>query len=55
LSNLQRYDLVIVDEAQDFTEDWAICANLLLKDNGSLYVLYDESQNIFKRNFGDKL
>ncbi|MBZ4670320.1 MAG: hypothetical protein JG769_624 [Oscillospiraceae bacterium] len=54
LTNLPRYDLVIVDEAQDFTEDWAFCSNLMVKDNGSLYVLYDESQNIFKRDFGDK-
>lgn len=54
LSNLQRYDLVIVDEGQDFTEDWAFCANLMVKDNGSLYVFYDESQNIFRRNFGEK-
>ncbi|MFT9055625.1 MAG: NERD domain-containing protein [Ethanoligenens sp.] len=54
LPNLRRYDLVVVDEAQDFTEDWAFCANLMIKDNGSLYVFYDESQNIFKRNFGEK-
>lgn len=54
LPNLQRYDLVIVDEGQDFTEDWAFCANLMVKDNGSLYVFYDESQNIFRRNFGEK-
>ena len=54
LPNLQRYDLVVVDEGQDFTEDWAFCANLMVKDNGSLYVFYDESQNIFKRNFGEK-
>lgn len=54
LHDLQRYDLVIVDEAQDFTEDWAFCANLMLKDDGSLYVFYDENQNLFKRNFGDK-
>ena len=53
LPNLQRYDLVIVDEGQDFTEDWAFCANLVVKDNGSLYVFYDESQNIFRRNFGE--
>ncbi|GAA6394334.1 ATP-binding domain-containing protein [Clostridiales bacterium] len=51
---LQQYDLVIVDEAQDFTEDWAYCANLLVKEKGSLYVFYDESQNIFSRDFGDK-
>lgn len=54
LPTIQQYDLVIVDEAQDFTEDWAYCANLLVKDEGSLYVFYDESQNVFSRNFGDK-
>lgn len=54
LSTLPQYDLVIVDEAQDFTEDWAYCANLLVKEKGSLYVFYDESQNVFSRNFGDK-
>lgn len=51
---IKLYDLVVVDEAQDFTEDWAFCANLLLKDHGSLYVFYDESQNVFNRSFGDK-
>ena len=54
LPTIKQYDLVIVDEAQDFTEDWAYCANLLVKDNGSLYVFYDESQNVFSRDFGDK-
>lgn len=54
LPDLQQYDLVIVDEAQDFTEDWAYCANLLVKDKGSLYVFYDESQNLFSHDFGDK-
>jgi len=54
IPDLKKYDLVIVDEGQDFTEDWAFCANLLVKDGGSLYVFYDESQNIFKRDFGEK-
>ena len=54
LPNLQKYDLVVVDEGQDFTEDWAFCANLMVKECGSLYVFYDESQNIFKRNFGER-
>ena len=54
LPDQKRYDLVVVDEGQDFTEDWAFCANLMLKDGGSLYVFYDESQNIFKRDFGEK-
>lgn len=50
----KKYDLIVVDEGQDFTEDWAYCVNLLLKKAASLYVLYDESQNIFNRNFGEK-
>ncbi|WP_297240377.1 nuclease-related domain-containing DEAD/DEAH box helicase [uncultured Flavonifractor sp.] len=54
LPQLPKYDLVVVDEGQDFTEDWAYCANLLTKEDGSLYVFYDESQNIFNRSFGDK-
>jgi hypothetical protein len=54
LPSLKKYDLVVVDEGQDFTEDWAFTANLLLKEDGSLYVFYDESQNIFSRSFGEK-
>lgn len=54
LPQLPKYDLVVVDEGQDFTEDWAYCANLLTKEGGSLYVFHDESQNIFNRSFGEK-
>jgi len=54
LPNLKKYDLIVVDEGQDFIEDWAFAVNLLLKEDGSLYVFYDESQNIFNRSFGEK-
>lgn len=54
VGNLPKYDLIVVDEAQDFSEDWAYSVNLLLKDNASLYVFYDENQNVFNRHFGDK-
>ena len=54
MENLAIYDLVTVDEGQDFTEDWAFCVNLFVKDDGELYVFYDESQNVFLRDFGDK-
>lgn len=54
LPTIKQYDLVVVDEGQDFTEDWAYCANLFVKDGGSIYVFYDESQNIFNREFGEK-
>lgn len=49
-----KYDLIVVDEGQDFCEDWAYCVNLLLKEGGSLYVMRDENQNIFDRHFGEK-
>lgn len=49
-----KYDLIIVDEGQDFTEDWAYCINLFLNEDGALYVMFDESQNIFQRNFAQK-
>ena len=51
---VSKYDLVIVDEGQDFSEDWAYCVNLLAKEQGELYVLFDECQNIFQRDFADK-
>jgi len=54
ISDLPRYDLIVVDEAQDFTEDWAYSINLLLNESAELFVLYDESQNVFGRDFGDK-
>ena len=52
--DVTKYDLVIVDEGQDFSEDWAYCVNLFVKDDGELFVLFDESQNIFQRDFADK-
>ncbi len=54
LDGFEKYDMVIIDEAQDFTEDWAFCSNLITKDGGELFVFYDESQNVFCRSFGDK-
>ena len=53
-TNISQYDMVIVDEGQDFSEDWAYCVNLFAKEDGELYVLFDESQNIFQRDFADK-
>ena len=44
ISDLPRYDLIVVDEAQDFTEDWAYSINLFLNESAELFVLYDESQ-----------
>lgn len=52
--NLNRYNTVIVDEAQDFTKDWALIVRKAMRrpDTG-LYVFYDDTQNVHGRDFGD--
>ena len=53
IAEAEKYDSVIVDEAQDFTEDMGLALSGLLKsDYTTFYVFYDESQNIYSRNFG---
>jgi hypothetical protein len=51
--NLPKFHSIIVDEAQDFNEEWAMSTRLFLRDerNSVLYVFYDSDQNIFNRNF----
>ena len=46
-----RYDAIIVDEAQDFSTDWWIPIEALLADatTGHFYIFHDPEQNIFKR------
>lgn len=47
----KRYDAVVVDEAQDFADDWWIPVLGALRDeeSGGLYVFSDEHQRIFAR------
>lgn len=42
-----RYDLLVIDEAQDFNPDWLppLCSQVL--DNGRLYVMEDDNQRLF--------
>lgn len=44
-----RVDAVIVDEGQDFHEDWWVALKLLLHDpdNGIFYFFHDNNQNIY--------
>lgn len=42
-----KFDAVIVDEGQDFREDYWITISELVKDDGYFYVFYDPDQNIF--------
>jgi superfamily I DNA/RNA helicase len=44
-----QYDAIVVDEAQDFLENWWLPLQLLLEepDEGILYLFYDDNQNIY--------
>jgi len=41
------YDAIIVDEGQDFLDNYWIALESLLKPEGYLYIFYDDNQNIF--------
>lgn len=48
------YDAIIVDEGQDFQENYWLGIEALLKEDGCLYIFYDNNQNLFggTGNFG---
>lgn len=50
----RTYDAIIVDEGQDFQENYWIALESLLKEDGSLYIFYDDNQNLYggAGNFG---
>ena len=41
------YDAIIVDEGQDFHENYWIGLEALLKEDGYLYIFFDNNQNLF--------
>ena len=41
------YDAIIVDEGQDFQENYWIALESLLKEDGYLYIFYDNNQNLY--------
>lgn len=45
-----QYDLVIIDEGQDFEPAWVESLLPQLKDDGRLYLLEDESQRLYQRD-----
>jgi superfamily I DNA/RNA helicase len=47
-----RFDAIIVDEGQDFEEEWwaALTSLLADPDDGILYIFYDDNQRLYKRN-----
>ena len=47
----KRFDAIIVDEAQDFADEWwpPLLASLRDQDTGGIYVFSDEAQRVFDR------
>ena len=47
----QRFDAIVIDEAQDFADSWwdPVLAALRDPDEGGLYVFIDEGQRVFDR------
>lgn len=52
----KRYDAIIVDEGQDFKDEWLESLEYCLKDSGKgfLYIFYDNNQRLYHQNI-DKL
>ncbi len=47
-SGFEEYDAVIIDEGQDFKDEWLESLEIVVKDtrNGVLYIFYDDNQNV---------
>lgn len=43
----RRFDAIVVDEGQDFQQDWWFPLEMLLKEDGAFFLFYDPSQNLF--------
>lgn len=58
--NKWMFDSIVIDEGQDFTQEWFNAVNELLSENGSMCVFYDENQMLYNKygrsdiNFLDK-
>ncbi|MCL1062611.1 NERD domain-containing protein [Shewanella benthica] len=51
-AGLEEFDAVIIDEGQDFKDDWLMALEVVIKDssNGVLYIFYDDNQNVMTSN-----
>lgn len=50
----EKFDCIIVDEAQDYDIDMGLSIRALLsKDYSTFYVFFDENQNLFSKDFED--
>jgi superfamily I DNA/RNA helicase len=43
----EKFDSIIVDEGQDFTEEWFLCLEAMQKRSSDYYIFADPNQNLF--------
>ncbi|MBU9713046.1 AAA family ATPase [Evansella tamaricis] len=46
-SETEKFDAILVDEGQDFKENWFICLDEMVKKDGHFYIFADRHQNLF--------
>ena len=53
---IEKYDVIVIDEGQDFNEETAYFTRMHLKDQeeSEIYVFYDDTQNLYNRSFGNE-
>ena len=49
LSSGEKFDLIVIDEAQNFEDYWIVFLSTLLRENGELYLFYDREQTIYQK------
>ena len=47
-ADLDQYDAIIIDEGQDFSDEWLSALEIIVNDGneGILYIFYDDNQNV---------
>ncbi|SMP70878.1 NERD domain-containing protein [Anoxynatronum buryatiense] len=49
LEDDQRFDAMIIDEGQDFLNDWVALLEMMLREPGEFYIFADPDQNLFRK------
>ncbi|SUO97756.1 nuclease-related domain-containing DEAD/DEAH box helicase [Suttonella indologenes] len=55
LNNKEKYDVILIDEIQDYEADWIkIIRDSFLAENGEMVIFGDQTQNIYKRDIKNR-
>lgn len=47
LEESKKFDSIVLDEGQDFRDEWIMCLENMLKEDGEFYIFADPNQNLF--------